>query len=418
MMKKLKIGVLGASRGMEFARRVLAGSPYAEVTAICEAYAPLCQKAKDVMESDGHPVACFTEYDAFLDSGLDAVILCNFANEHAPYAIRALSRGIHVMSEVQPAQSLAEAAMLCQAVEDSGCVYAYAENYCYFDGHFALRQMVEDGKIGEVVSLEGDFYNDCSAKWHMLTRGIRNHWRNFVPSTFYCTHSIAPMFYATGLRATKVNGLEIPRMDYMAEGGARSGSAAMEVMELSNGGMARSTHGNLRYPYTTTIRLIGADGSIESDSETVKYYRANGSGGFEITSYKASFVDFPYRNHADCGAIGNGDYSAVGFFLAKILGDDQWGKYSIDIYQALDMALPGLLAFRSILDGGAPYTVPDFRDPAIRVKYRNDHYCTDPRTPELYRLATSKSGTPDVDEAVYEAVQAKFGGVELTPGQK
>ena len=113
MMKKLKIGVLGASRGMEFARRVLAGSPYAEVTAICEAYAPLCQKAKDVMESDGHPVACFTEYDAFLDSGPDAVILCNFANEHAPYAIRALSRGIHVMSEVQPAQSLAEATMLC-----------------------------------------------------------------------------------------------------------------------------------------------------------------------------------------------------------------------------------------------------------------------------------------------------------------
>lgn len=61
---------------------------------------------------------------------------------------------------------------------------------------------------------------------------------------------------------------------------------------------------------------------------------------------------------------------------------------------------------------------PDFRDPAIREKYRNDHYCTDPHTPELYRLATSKSGTPDVDEAVYEAVRAKFGGVELTPGQK
>ena len=278
--------------------------------------------------------------------------------------------------------------------------------------------MVEAGRIGEVVSLEGEFYNDCSAKWHMLTRGRRDHWRNFVPSTFYCTHSIAPMLYATGLRAMRVNGLEIPRMDYMAQVGARSGSAAMEVMELSNGGMARSTHGNLRYPYTTKIRLIGANGSLESNSETVTYYRANGSGGFETRSYKAAFVDFPYRNHTDFGAIGNGDYSAVGFFLAKIFGDDQWGKYAIDIYSALDMALPGLLAFRSILNHGAPYAVPDFRDPAVREKYRDDLYCTDPRTPELYRLATSKSGTPDVDEAIYEAVQSKFNGVELTPGQK
>ena len=80
------------------------------------------------------------------------------------------------------------------------------------------------------------------------------------------------------------------------------------------------------------------------------------------------------------------------------------------------MALPGLLAYRSIVDKGAPYEVPDLRQIAVREKYRGDHYCTDPRIPEPYRLPTSKSGTPEVDEAIYESVQKKFADAVLKPG--
>ena len=104
--------------------------------------------------------------------------------------------------------------------------------------------------------------------------------------------------------------------------------------------------------------------------------------------------------------------------MAKILGDPLGEKYSIDVYQALDMALPGLLGYRSIIDKGIPYEVPDLRDKAVRDRYRNDFWCTDPRTPEEYRLPTSKSGTPDVDESVYEAVREELSRVDLTPGMK
>ena len=80
----------------------------------------------------------------------------------------------------------------------------------------------------------------------------------------------------------------------------------------------------------------------------------------------------------DLGSVSNSDLTGFGYFIAKILGDPLGAKYSIDIYQALDMALPGLLGYRSILDKGMPYTVPDLRDHTIRDQYRNDHYCTDP----------------------------------------
>lgn len=70
------------------------------------------------------------------------------------------------------------------------------------------------------------------------------------------------------------------------------------------------------------------------------------------------------------------------------------------------------------LDKGMPYTVPDMRDHAVRDLYRNNHYCTDPRTPAEYLLPTTKSGTPEVDESVYDAVREELSRVDLTPGMK
>jgi hypothetical protein len=125
-----------------------------------------------------------------------------------------------------------------------------------------------------------------------------------------------------------------------------------------------------------------------------------------------------YRPDINLGAVSNSDLSAFGYFIARILGDPIGKKYSIDVYQALDMAMPGLLGFRSILDKGMPYTIPDMRDPVQRDLYREDHYSTDPKGPEGFLLPSSKSGTPEVDERVYEAVRAELAKVDLTPGMK
>lgn len=416
-MSKIKIGILGASRGMDFSERILKDYEYACLTAVCETYDVLRKKTEEFLNETGIDAKCYNNYDEFLDSGIDAVIIANFANEHAEYAIRALEKGIHVYSEVQPVQTLAEACKLCSAIEKSGCVvYAYGENYCYSDSVMALKTIYEEGLIGEAVCMESTFINDCSPKWHMLTRGIRDHWRNYVPSTFYCTHSIGPLFFATDRRAVRVNGLEIPLMDYMAENGARSGSAGMEVMELDNGGIARSLNGNLKHPYEASFRLIGSKGSLSGDAEHLKSLRYTGGFSFDIQDISLSYKKYKYRPKRVETHVANGDFAAFGYFIGAILGDEDGKKYSIDIYRALDMALPGLLAYRSITDSGNPYTVPDLRDISIREKYCEDYYCTDPRTPKDFLLPTSKSGTPDVAESVYKNVQKRFEDAVLNPG--
>ncbi len=418
-MSKLKIGILGASRGMDFAMRILPGWEYAEIAAVCESYPPLLDKCRQFFRERGQSVFCTSSFDDLLEAGIDAVIIANYANEHAPYAIRALDRGIHVYSEVQPVQTLAEACLLCDAVERSGKVYAYGENYCYFDNTFAMRRHYEAGEIGEAVCLEGTFCNDCSPKWHLLTRGIRDHWRNYVPSSFYCTHSIGPLLFSTGLRPVRVHGLEAPRLSHMAEKGARCGSGASLSMDLCNGGMGRSLNTNgFKHPYIASYRLFGENGTIEATPDSVTVYRYDREFRYDVKSERASFMPFRHRPELDLGPVSNSDATGFGLFVAKILGDPVGERYSIDVYRALDMALPGLLGYRSILKDGIPFEVPDLRDPAVRDRYREDRYATDPRTPEPWRLPTSKSGTPEVDESVYEAVREDLARVDLTPGMK
>ena len=412
-MAKIKIGVLGATRGMDFALNALADHPHAQVTAICESYGPLRERVEAEMAKRRLDMRCHATFDDFLRDDLDAVVLANFANEHARYAIKALAAGKHVLSEVLPVQTLAEAVALCEAVESSGKVYHYAENYCFFNQNFEMRLRYDRGDIGELVSAECDFINDCSFKWHLLTRGDRGHWRNFVPSTFYCTHSVGPMLYISGQRPKYVVGMETPLLPYMAKHGARSGSAGMEIMELENGAMAKSLNGNLKHPYLPRCRMIGTKGCMETDLLAPNKLHVFIEGGRETVFDHEEYVPETFQKNARTAALqsyfDNGNYYPPEFFIGAILGDVTARKYGIDVHQALDMSLPGLLAYRSILKGGAPVEVPDLRDRRARERYRDDNACTDPEVAVGDQLLPSrKAGDVQVQDEIYAQEARRF----------
>ena len=74
----------------------------------------------------------------------------------------------------------------------------------------------------------------------------------------------------------------------------------------------------------------------------------------------------------------------------------------------LDMFLPGLWAYRSILAGGIPMDIPNIRNKAEREKWRNDTTCCDKRVAgDMYVPAFSK-GEPDIPDEVYENMRKKW----------
>lgn len=90
-------------------------------------------------------------------------------------------------------------------------------------------------------------------------------------------------------------------------------------------------------------------------------------------------------------------------FAEKIKGNPD--SDIIDVYEALDMFLPGMFAYRSILAGGIPMEIPNLRDKSIRDKWRNDTACTDCKAAGDMLLPTFSKGTPEIDDAVYDHVK-------------
>ena len=120
--RDIRIGVIGVGRGMNLATRAkIAGL---DVVAICDTWeAKLAEAGKQL------GVATYADYDKFLEHDMDAVVLANYFHQHAPFAIKALRAGKHVMSETAACFTLAEGVQLVREVERSGLVYMFAENY-------------------------------------------------------------------------------------------------------------------------------------------------------------------------------------------------------------------------------------------------------------------------------------------------
>ena len=93
-MSKIRIGVFGAGRGMDIARNfMLLGC---EIVAICDNHVERREKAAKTLDSS---VAVYDDFDKFIEHDMDAVVLANYAHQHAPFAIRCMEAGKHVLCE-------------------------------------------------------------------------------------------------------------------------------------------------------------------------------------------------------------------------------------------------------------------------------------------------------------------------------
>jgi predicted dehydrogenase len=79
---------------------------------------------------------------------LDVLSIAVPTNLHAPVAIAALERGIHVLTEKPMARSAAEAAGMVQAARRAGRVLDVAFNHRRRGDIEALRALIADGRIG------------------------------------------------------------------------------------------------------------------------------------------------------------------------------------------------------------------------------------------------------------------------------
>lgn len=408
-MKKVKIGVMGGYRGTGMINYCKIAEN-AEIVAICDNNPEVLNIQKELCKD--YNITFYDNFDSFIKHDMDAVVLANFANEHAPFAIRAMKAGKHVYSEVLPVQTMKEAVELIEAVEATGKIYAYAENYCYMPATYEMKRLYNSDKIGEFEYGECEYIHNCEPIWPDITYGDKKHWRNNMYSTFYCTHSIGPIIHATGLRPIKVTGFESNMTERNLRIGIKSGLFGIEMITLENGGIIKSIHGSL-YSNSIWYSMYGSKGRMEcpredaqSDNTSHIYINYdNFSGEYKIHQKKYMPTRELDERFSQSGH-GGSDFYAMYNFAEKILGNPN--ADIIDVYEAMDMLLPGMFAYRSILSNNKSMEIPNLRNKNEREKWRNDTACTDPAVAGNMLLPTSANGTPDIDEGVYQAVEQQF----------
>ncbi len=407
IMSKVKIGVLGARRGSEMIKYCKIADN-AQIVAICDKSPEVLDSHKE--KEEDLDIAFYDNFEAFIEHDMDAVVLANYANQHVPFAIKCLNKGLHVFSEVLPCQTMKEAVELVEAVEKTGKIYAYGENYCYMPATYEMKKLYQEGMIGEFEYGECEYIHNCEPLWAKITYGEEDHWRNRMYSTFYCTHSLGPIIHMTKLRPVSVIGFEGTKNERNLRTGAKGGQFGIEMVTLENGGIIKSVHGGL-YKNSTWYCAYGSKGCMESareiagDGDVCKIYlnADEVSGQYGKKRLENYCPTHGHEEKLEGFGHGGSDFYSMYNFVEKIKGNPD--ADTIDVYEALDMFLPGLFAYRSILDKNAPKEIPDLRNREEREKWRNDTACTDPGAAGDMLLPCSSLGDPQIDRSIYERME-------------
>ena len=158
----------------------------------------------------------------------------------------------------------------------------------------------------------------------------------------------------------------------------------MEMITLENGAVIKSVHGCGISRNSIWYTVYGSLGRVESAREDAGqgdvsriYLNLDEHEGENLEKVITYEPEDDLSASAKAYGHGGSDYYTMWNFVEKILGNPD--ADTIDVYEALNMGLPGVMAYRSIQNHNMAVEIPDLRDKAQRDLYRNDTTCTDPK---------------------------------------
>ena len=372
--RKIKLGIYGVKRGGALGRAAqLAG---AEIVAVCESSGRVVEEEKVHFKG----ATFYSDFEKFKEHPMDGVILANYFHEHAPAAISFLEKGVSVLSECASNSTMAEGVALVRAAEKSGAVYMLSENYPFMKSTRELKKICDGGTLGKILYAEGE-YNHPGDPWDLGPKRylipFEKHWRNYLPRTYYATHSLAPIMFATGAIPKKVTAFtcgapfdkEVPSASQIAYD-----RAAVINTKNSDGSVFTFTGCATFGAHGNSYRICGTRGQIENlrgmgEQVMLRYNKWEVPEGTPTEKlYEPGWNDRDEELIEKTGH-GGGDFLAVREFV-ECVKDGK--KPCFDVYFATTMASVAILAHRSVLAGGEPFDIPDFRLEEDKRAWEND----------------------------------------------
>jgi predicted dehydrogenase len=375
-MQQLRIGLVGAggnqvgdARGMSHARH-LARLDAGKIDAVMDIVEEAAQRSAAQLEATP-----YTDYDKFLQHGLDLIILATPDVLHAQQAAYALDKGVGVVSEVPAATTVDDGVRLVQAQRKSGGFYMLLENYGYRDETELIKRMVAAGKFGDVYFGEGEYLHDCRGLNRFPDGSLT--WRGANFSKYvYIWHSLRPLLTILDDRTTLVSAMMTMEPGRL-EGDIDIPDNVVALFHSAAGRMFKirvdivSPRPHLHHYYS----LQGTRGCFEGTRdfgdppriwlEELETAERPGKSGpsvhwRKLEDFEAEFIPDRVAARAEAKLAGHGgsDYWTMKAWVDSF----REGKASpVDVYRALDCSLPGPLALLSAKQKGASVAIPDPR---------------------------------------------------------
>jgi len=362
---KLKIGLVGVRRGASYIHGFQAVTD-CEIAAVCDVVTERAAEAASTLGVANY----FDDYEKMLDSGVvNAVVLGTPQNLHAPQAVQALKRDIHVISEVPAATDLMQCCELVDAARASKATYMLAENYNYTKTSVLVRAMADAGVFGDMYFAEGEYVHELK-ELNEITPW-RRRWQTGRNGNTYPTHSLGPVLQWMKQRIVSVCCLgsghhyRDPRGDeYQLEDTTLMlcktdvGSLIKVRLDMLSD---RPHNMNFHSLQGTNAAYEYSRGMGDVPKIWIKDRSPNAHDWQPLMDYADEFMPEHWKNppaEALSAGHGGGDYwQAYDFAKAVIQGTTP----DMDLYYGLDITVPGLISEQSIALNGAPVRVPDFR---------------------------------------------------------
>ena len=341
--RKVRVGIVGYGVCRFGAAFGFQNHPNVEVVAVSDLFPDRCAAlAKACRCERTYP----SLEELVKDDQIEAVFVATDAPSHARHAIEVLKHGKHVASAV-PAVfgSLEDADRLFEAVKRSGLKYMMFETSCYHADLYAMRQIYNADGFGKLVYSEGEYF-------HYACSVIDSYkgWRIGLPPQWYPTHSNAYYVGVTGGSFTEVSCMAIPslREELQPENNRYKNPFGTEIalFRTSEGGMSRMGVS------WDTPGYGGEKGRIRGQKGSF-YGRYQG-----LVKKLPSTERPPLPPGVKAGGHGGSHGYLMDEFITAILLDR---KPLVDIAQALNMTVAGIVAHQSALKDGELMKIPQYQ---------------------------------------------------------
>src|SRR5690348_343656 len=150
-MSQLRVGIVGTG-SIARNRHLPSFQKHGKVALVAAADA-IQASVEQTAAQFGIPAA-YTDYrEMFEREKLDAVSICTPNKFHAPIAIEALRRGIHVLCEKPMALNGAQSREMARVARETGKVLAIAYRYRFQPPSQAAKRVIEAGELGDVYMI-------------------------------------------------------------------------------------------------------------------------------------------------------------------------------------------------------------------------------------------------------------------------